>query len=575
MNRLHGGSLLSRTRRRSGVATDDRSVPPPLAVVAALCRRENFWHRSRPRCFLLNLLWLLSALPGWIAFRIALRFPRPAQRRLLLRTCRGNCLTDFGQRHDLGGVRDEQSFRSAVPLGGYDGYGAAIAAVQSGRQNVLTGEPVLLLQPTSGTTSRPKLIPFTDGLRKQFQAAVDPWMADLYLRFPSLLFGAQYWSISPQTAAPAEWGASAVPVGFSDDGAYLGRAARWALQGMGVMPPTAHDPTRFQYATMLALLRERNLRLISVWHPSFLTILLDALPAWKSDLVRDLDRDGFAGRAREIEALDLSDPRGLGGLWPKLRVISCWGGPAAGPWVERLREIFPQAHLQPKGLIATEGVVSIPFGRDDRHVCAVRSHVIEFLDPETGSSFAPWEAQVGKEYTVALTTAGGLYRYGTQDRVRVTGLWGQTPYVEFVGREGFVSDLVGEKIHLRQAEEAIAAAEACTGSRFGFAMLAPDTGRSLPGYVLYADAAGSMNWESVTAAVEAELCRNFHYRHARNLGQLAAVEVCVVPSNADAAYREVLMSRGTKAGDVKFLRLMPDYGWRGELLQRPRVDMEC
>ena len=37
------------------------------------------------------------------------------------------------------------------------------------------------------------------------------------------------------------------------------------------------DMEVFRYVTLLCLLRQRELRLISVWHPSFLTLLVDAL----------------------------------------------------------------------------------------------------------------------------------------------------------------------------------------------------------------------------------------------------------------------------------------------------------
>ncbi|MEO6184545.1 MAG: GH3 auxin-responsive promoter family protein, partial [Verrucomicrobiota bacterium] len=46
----------------------------------------------------------------------------------------------------------------------------------------------------------------------------------------------------------------------------------------------------FRYATLLCLLRCRDLRLISVWHPSFLSLLLDALPSHWKNLLFDIEK---------------------------------------------------------------------------------------------------------------------------------------------------------------------------------------------------------------------------------------------------------------------------------------------
>ena len=47
----------------------------------------------------------------------------------------------------------------------------------------------------------------------------------------------------------------------------------------------------FRYLTLLALVRSGSLRLISVWNPTFLTLLVDRLPEWGDALARDLRSD--------------------------------------------------------------------------------------------------------------------------------------------------------------------------------------------------------------------------------------------------------------------------------------------
>ena len=59
-----------------------------------------------------------------------------------------------------------------MPLTTADDYRDDIERIAAGAANVLTAEPVRLLEPTSGTTGGEKLIPYTASLRRQFQWAV-------------------------------------------------------------------------------------------------------------------------------------------------------------------------------------------------------------------------------------------------------------------------------------------------------------------------------------------------------------------------------------------------------------------
>ena len=75
----------------------------------------------------------------------------------------------------------------------------------------------------------------------------------------------------------------------------------------------------------------------------------------------------------------------------------------------------------------------------------MRSHFFEFVD-DSGAVHRVHELRAGQTYEVVVTTAGGLWRYRLRDSVRVTGFIGQTPALQFLGRNGNVSDLFGEKL---------------------------------------------------------------------------------------------------------------------------------
>lgn len=537
------------------------------------------------RVLLANLTWLLTCLPGWVVFLFNSRNVKGAQQRVLVRILRANANTDFGRRHHFNTISSPDDF-GRLPLSDYEDYLDDIAAIKRGDNAVLTGDTVDLLQPTSGSTSAIKLIPCTRGLLRQFKAAIDPWIASLYLAMPSLLFGRHYWSISPATPCSAQ-PASAVRIGFADDSEYLGRAQRLLARTLFAVPAEiarVEDHDAFEYLTLLFLCREQNLRLISVWHPSFFTVLLKALPRHLPSIMRDLESGVInenlkldpelqslfavcfspcAPRASELGQLDFSRPDWPQIAWPRLRLISCWTEGTIEPWLSELAGYFPRACIQSKGLTATEGIISIPWGQSGKRLCTIGSHYLEFMDTTSGGIHHAWELEIGKEYGVVLTTAGGLYRYRLHDLVRVSGFFNQIPCLDFITRDNMVSDLVGEKLNARHIEDCIRSLEHAIGERFEFAMLAPVQRGSRIGYVLFVQTTGKSSPDLARAAIllEEQLIQNFHYRHARNLGQLEPVRIFQIDADADTTYRRRLIGQGMKAGDIKFQKLSTDPNW--------------
>ena len=534
-----------------------------------------------------NLGWLASCLPPTLAFVTALSWPERCQRRLLRRMLARLPATRYGRERGVGSnMRTAEEFLQ-VPMADYESLRPFIRAIQAGEPDVLAAEPVTVLQPTSGTSAAPKLIPFTRGLQRQFQDALAPWMVSLFSRHPRLLFGRQYWCVSPNTRPRAE-SESAVPVGFMEDTDYLGGWQRRIARHLLVAPDgltRVEDPAAFEFLTLLFLVREENIRLVSVWHPSFLTVLLEALPGHAAALEACLRsgqlpaglalpgdvRSPLSGRLRPdpdraviVARMNLTKPAEVRRLWPHLQVISCWTGRGAETCVARLREWFPGVTIEGKGLMATEGVVTIPWGLDGRFVCAVRSHFLEFLEPDSACAKRCWELEPGKSYSVVMTTAGGLWRYRLGDLVRVAGWAGRTPCLEFVRREGSVSDICGEKLTLADAEAALDQARAATGMGFSFAMLVPERQGTEAGYDLLVQLPPDTppaSLETLANVVDTALHVNFHYLHARRLGQLRPARVRVIRGDADRQYRAHLLKLGARHGDVKYPVLRIEMGW--------------
>jgi hypothetical protein len=335
----------------------------------------------------------------------------------------------------------------------------------------------------------------------------------------------------------------------------------------------------------LLLARSRDLRLISIWSPSFLSLLLDRLPEWGDRIVHDLERGTIGATNTLPEKLGRfhGDPRRSrqvrsalragtmqernAQLWPRLGLISCWKDANSAAPAARLAAQFPQSRMQGKGLISTEGFVSLPLARRDDSALAIRSHFLEFLPADRAGNVDPerpclaHELDPGARYSVVLTTGGGLYRYRLGDLIEVTGHFEGCPLIRFIGRHAYVSDWFGEKLSDAHVSHVLQDAFRTLAMVPSFAMLACETDLSPARYVLYIDTPEQDPLlHRAAAIVDAGLCENFHYNYARQLGQLA----CVQPFRAAAAasvYMAAAVRNGQRAGNVKAPGLDRRDGW--------------
>ena len=522
---------------------------------------------------LANTAWLAASLPAHAHFRRSLRNPSNAQAQRLRHLLAHHANTVYGRRHAFASIKTYEEFTYRVPPITYDGLVPWITRIQSGEPNVLTREPVTHLIPTSGSTSARKLIPFTAALQTEFNAAIGPWIVDLFMRNPSLTGGPAYWSISPldreHTPSP-----SVVPIGFADDSDYLGGTRARIVESILAAPSALrhlNNLDHFRYVTLLCLVRQPDLRLISVWHPSFLSLLLDSLSGLWTALLADI-RNGTCRYSTEIPQsvrtvlhcrpdparaaqLSRADPCAPLTLWPALRVVSCWTDAYAVHALASLRPRLPGITFQPKGLLATEAFVTIPFG--NAHPLAVCSHFFEFIT-DGGRFVRAHELRLGETYEVVVTTAGGLWRYCLGDRVVVTGFVGQTPSLRFLGRTGNGTDLCGEKITEEFAAQVITLVTATLSAPARFALLAPSPAAIPPCYTFYLEADADT---SIAKRLDIALRANPHYALCRDLGQLGPVQFFPIASRGYEQFTAAERSRGARLGEIKPVALSRHTDW--------------
>lgn len=548
----------------------------------------------------INTAWYLSCHSEWRRFKDALRNTRAAQEQLLLDLLRRNSDSEYGKRYRFSEILNADEFRQRVPIVRYEGLTGYVERIAQGEQGVLTTECVERLVPTGGSTGGAKLVPYTDSLKRAFQRAIAVWVCSTFQTHPNAMNGRSYWSITPMGNSQRKT-PSGLPIGFESDSEYLSRWSQRLASKLILPPPQLAQLSNIEnarYANLLFMLACQDLALISVWSPTFLTALFHQLDDRAESLFDDL-RDGVirwpqpeAGLT-ECKVLLRPDPPRSSALrrrfhqaatraeffrdcWPKLALISCWADGNSASYLNDVEQLLPFAQIQPKGLLATEAVVSIPWKDGGASALAIRSHFFEFvshLEPTSQGqqpSLLAHELRIGERYRVVVTTGGGMYRYDLGDVVEVTGFEAACPLIRFVGRAEATSDMVGEKLHENQVRLAIDDVLMQEGVRLGVRVLVPRR-KPTPWYSLVLSRDVELpeaRRAGVAARLDKLLRENPQYDLARRLNQLAEIQVDIVPlSSAEICERfeDWQSQMGRRVGEIKASVLDYRGDWSGFL----------
>lgn len=548
------------------------------------------------RRFIANNLWLCCSLPNRLNFIRSLKKVPVVQEQVLLKYLRKNKGTIFGKQHGFDRIHSAKQFQQEIPLTTFEDYCPYIEKIMQGEKHVLTKDRVLQLHLSSGTSSASKHLPFTPSLQEEFERGLTLWIGDLYLRFPELKHGSAYWVFTPMKA-PCQNEKSCVPIGFDQDEDYFRPIKKRLLRNIIAVPPEVqhiHDIQDLYYVTLLFLLSDKNLTWISVWNPSFIPLLLACFSDRSGQLISDLSSGVISPsvkipgklksnlekrlpanpkRAKEIENIWKECSKNSAApwvkFWPRLSLISCWTDAWARNEISAIRHLFPGIVIQGKGLLATEGYMTLPFHiRNQRlpaPVLSVTTHFYEFLDTENNETYLAHELKKDKTYEIVITTGGGLYRYRLYDLVRVEAHFGQAPCLRFLGKTGMISDVRGEKLNETHIRKILDTCFLKYGITPDFYFMAPETTNGHARYVLYIeDREVHQKTGEMLEDIDQSLKDNFHYAYCRRLGQLDA-PVCFL---LDKGSKELYIREKTKMcrlGTLKISCLENKQGWSTHL----------
>ena len=451
----------------------------------------------------------------------------------------------YGKKHNFDKIKTIQDFQKEVPLSKYEDYLPYIEKMKIGEEHILTHEKVKMFELTSGSTSASKLIPYTDSLKKEFQAGIKVWLYSLYKKYSSLKFGKSYWSITPKIDFQYKE-KYIIPIGFEEDSEYFGRLEKYLVDIIFVTPKDIRnekDMDKFYFKTLSTLVAEKNIRLFSFWSPSLLLLMIEYLEKNSEKILKVLNKKRRKEVRKYIEAKEYYK------IWKNLKLISCWGANNSTEYLKKIKKIFPNTVIQEKGLLATECFISFPDAEENLSKLSYYSHFFEFLSLDDNKIYNASELKINKKYEVIITTSGGLYRYCIGDIIEVISIKNNVPYIKFIGRKGAISDLFGEKLE----ESFLKNIMQTYKQKIDFYMFAPSKNY----YILFIKTDKKINIKDL----EKKLRENFHYDYCRKLEQLKEIKLFVLTGNPEKEYIVACQNKNQKLGNIKMTALSKESDW--------------
>jgi GH3 auxin-responsive promoter len=434
------------------------------------------------------LFSVLSLVTGQARADLIRKTRRPAtvQQQFLRLLLRHNQQTELGQKLRLGTIKTVDEFRSQVPVLPYSAYEPYIDRIAQGEPNLLTPDPVVYLNLSSGSTGRQKLIPVTRRSRKIVaqanQAAVGFALSLAQQR--QLPLGKMLLTTSANLIGYTSGG-----IGYGHISGGTLRASNMLYKQIFAQPFEAlllADSTARHYICLLFALRSQNLSAIAATFPIIALQLCDYLEHYAEKLIWNLEQETFPEhfnlepelrvkleqlwepapqRAAQLREILQSEGRLTPqSAWSDLAFLITARGGTSDFYLERFPAYFGNTPVFGGTYASTEATFGVHYDfNTDGTILAIASGFFEFVpidqwQAEHPKTLLPEAVKVGEYYRILATTYSGLYRYDNGDIVEVVGFYERTPLITFRYRAGGTISATVEKTtehHVTQVVQAL------------------------------------------------------------------------------------------------------------------------
>lgn len=502
---------------------------------------------------------------------------------LLMRMLDDNKDTEYGRKYGFADIKSVAEFQERVPLTTFDDYaGYVYRMTEGGESGLISAYNIAHYAKTSGTMGNPKRIPVSDRamgvmnrynmqLRTKvicdaigFDWANPPYLNLIESQLTTLKNGATYGAISAKV--------------IGQMGDYLPMLMTSPLEALVPDPKTN---TRYLHARFALMNPE-----ITSMGFSFSSILLELMQYIESEwemLVDDIEKGTIdesvkmpadvrasvlgkiqpmperAAQLREIFSQGFDEPI-MPKIWPNLTIFSGVATGGFATYYNKLRQRYAGdgVRLFYVGLNASEGILSVPMDVDCPDSVLIPDSVFyEFIpiDSEDPGDIVTIDGvEVGKTYEIVITNQSGFYRYRIRDAVKVTGMYNNTPMIQFQYRIDQTISVLGEKtteLVLRGVAERVE-------RELGYSMedfsVFGDVDSVPMRYVMLMEATlpEGLDPGAVAAELDKGLCEgNPSYGDKVAKGMLDHLRLLFLQPETYLLYRDVMISKGAASAQLK------------------------
>ena len=457
--------------------------------------------------------------------------------------------TDWGKQYDYGSIKNQDTFKSRVPIGDYQSLQPYINRMILGEKNVLWHNTVKWYSKSSGTSSsKSKFIPVSNESLQHcnYKGGGDSFTLYLNNRPDSKLFTGKYFSLTG-TLHQFE---NNVRAHCGDVSAILTNFAPFWVNYFKTPP------------THIALMKNWDEKIESF-----------------AQCMKNQNVTGIAGVPSWIliilkHILELKQAHTINEVWTNLELFM-HGGVNFSPYIEQYKLLIPSEKMYYQEIYnASEGYFAAQDQSHSKDMLLLLNNGIfyEFipfqeLGKENPMALSIENVKVNEKYVMVISTNAGLWRYTIGDVIQFTSV---RPYRIIInGRTSHYINAFGEELMMDNAEKALKTACEKTAAEVEEYTVAPVYFQS------HAKAAHQWliefkrkpnNMESFIGVLDAELMQlNSDYESKRF--QDILLQKPIVQEIASGTFIRWMASRGKLGGQFKIPRLSNNRDIADEIMQ--------
>ena len=392
---------------------------------------------------------LFNSIASWILkkrihqMELFMKYPNEVQNELLHELIKKASKTETGKLYEFKTINSYNIFKSRVPLCNYDDIELNIERCRKGEQNIFWPSNIKWFAKSSGTTnSKSKFIPLSSEALEDCHYKAGKDMLSLYYNNnedSQLLTGK-----SLRLGGSNEL--------YNKNDSYFGDLSSIIIQNLPFWAEFSSTPSN---KTSLMPEWETKMKAIVAESISEKVTSLAGVPSWMLVLLQNV--------LKETKKKTISQ------VWPDAEVYF-HGGVSFKPYRELYKGLFTKKDFRYYEIYnASEGFFGIQDHNHSDELLLMLDYGIfyEFIpikgDKEDDSDIIPLsEVALNTNYSIVITTNGGLWRYKIGDTIQFTSL---SPYrIQVTGRTKHFINVFGEELIIDNAEKALERVSAKTKS---------------------------------------------------------------------------------------------------------------